>query len=504
MSASQPRKSLRAQQADKDVNTQREKYMNEIKTDHEEFGDFQMSKSVQRNVMLVGRTRTGKSTIKSMLVNSMVVAEEQKLMVGTKFPQFETFHVAVGKKISTDESSEDVPKDDSSEEEDVSTNNSSEKDISTTESPEDIVLNIIDTPGLFERGTDEITPRDNDIIMQAIEACVNQEITKFHVICFCVAITVGINEQDIQALKLMLKMMGDKIASNSCLIITHCESKDKKQRKSIISQLKEDKEFKLIRPFFKMGIFFSGVLNRDDYKCGSENLIGQYLTVSKYRAKLIKMFSKTVKPFPLIDTLISDSKRACDNQKSTALELEQTEMKLRHANEDLKDIKNCLQEKEKELNETQNKLKITDAEFETTKKELKKKETDLEEMQAQLEDTKSAETGLQSIIADLQVKCNMDERQKKELEAKLEWEEKQRREAEKARETEARNRLIAEVKLEADAKLRREEKAKEHEKYTREVEARQEKARLQKEAQREQEIAQQRLKEEQKEKCSIS
>ncbi|UJR19171.1 hypothetical protein I4U23_022301 [Adineta vaga] len=317
--------------------------------------------------MLVGRTRTGKSTIKSMLANPMVVAEEDKLMVGTKYPQFETFHVAVRKKIPTDESSEDVFEDYSSEDD------SSEEDLSTTESPEDLVLNIIDTPGLFERGTDEITPRDNDIIMRAIDVYANQEITKVHVICFCVAMTVGINELDIQALKLLLKTMGDKIASNSCLIITHCESKDKKQRKSIISQLKEDKEFELIRPFFKMGIFFSGVLNRDDYKWGSENLIGQYLTVSKYRTKLIKMFRKTVKPFPLIDTLISDSKRACDNQKSTALELEQMEMKIRHANEDLKHIKHRLQEKEKELNETQSKL-------ENTQKELRKKDADLEEL----------------------------------------------------------------------------------------------------------------------------
>jgi hypothetical protein len=477
--------------------------MNQIKADHEKFGDFPMSKSVQRNIVLVGRTRTGKSTIKSMVINPMVVAAEQKLIAGTKYPQFETYHVAVGKKIPTDQSSEEeVPTNDSSEE-DVSTNDSSEKSMSTTESSEDLVLNIIDTPGLFERGTDKIEVRDNEIIMQAIDACVNQEITKFHVICFCVAITVGINQEDIQALKLLLETIGDKVASNSCLIITHCESKDKKQRQEMKSQLAEDMDFKSIARFFKKGIFFSGALNRDDYKRGSENLIEQYLTVSKYRTKLIKMFREAVEPFPLIHTLISDSQRALNNQASTASKLEQTEMDLRHTKEDLRDTKKRLQETEKELKETRSNLERTDIELESTQNELIKKEADLREIQTTLKQLKATETELRSIITDLKERCAMDERQKQNLQTKLENEEKRRHEVELTQQCESEARRLVEAKREAEAQARREERVHEHEKYRSQVEAKEDEARKRRIAERQREIAEINLQKE-KDRCSPS
>jgi predicted GTPase len=57
-----------------------------------------------------------------------------------------------------------------------------------------VVLNIIDTSGLFERSNNEIDIRDNETILKTIGICINREITKFHVVCFCVAITEGINQ----------------------------------------------------------------------------------------------------------------------------------------------------------------------------------------------------------------------------------------------------------------------------------------------------------------------
>jgi flagellin-like hook-associated protein FlgL len=435
----------------------------------------------------------------------MAVAEEQKLIAGTKYPEFTTFHVAMGRKILTNESTEeDVSTSDSSED-DVAKDDSSEKVISTTESTEeDLILNIIDTPGLFERGTEKIEPRDNSIIMQAIDACVNQEITKFHVICFCVAITVGINQEDIQALKLLLETIGDKVASNSCLIITHCESKDKKQRKTLKSQLFEDTGFKSIAPFFKKGIFFSGVLNRDDYKRGSESLIDQYITVCNYRAKLIKTFREAVEPFPLIHTLISDSRRARDNHTSVASKLEWTETALRHAKEDLHDTQNHLEEAEKELTNVQSKLDNTDAELGSTQNELKKKQTDLEEMQSTLKQLKLTETELRSIIADFGEKCAMDQRHKQMLQEKLESETERRQEAETIRQREIEARRLIEAQHEAEVRARREERADEYEKYRKQVEARDEETKKRKEAERQREMAVLKLRKKNNEPCSPS
>ena len=106
-------------------------------------------------------------------------------------------------------------------------------------------------------------------------------------ICFCVAITTGINAQDVDALQASIKFLGDEITNNACLIITRCESKDEEQRKQLKTELEKDTFFKTVAPFFKLGIFFSGSLNRDDYKQGNESLKKQYATINEYTDKKI-------------------------------------------------------------------------------------------------------------------------------------------------------------------------------------------------------------------------
>ncbi|CAF4853478.1 unnamed protein product [Rotaria socialis] len=209
--------------------------MNEIKADYTTDGKFHVTRAEPRNIMLIGRTRTGKSTIKSLLVDPTVVPTDLTLKSDSRDPLFETFHVSDNR----------------------------------------IVLNIIDTPGLFEHGDDEMSIRDNDAILNTIEVCVNREITKFHVVCFCAAVTAGLNREDIDSLKLLVKFLGDEISKNSCLIITRCESKDDQQREKMRKELSEDTYFKEIAPFFN-----------------------------------------SIEPFPLSELLISEVRRAHEKVKS--------------------------------------------------------------------------------------------------------------------------------------------------------------------------------------------
>jgi len=216
--------------------------------------------------MLIGRTRTGKSTIKRLLVDPTTVPNDLTLKSDTRDPVFESFHINDNK----------------------------------------IILNVIDTPGLFEHSNTEVDMRDNETIMRTIEICANRELTKFHVICFCVAITTGINKEDIASLKLLADFLGKEISRNSCLIVTRCESKNDDQRNNMRMELMEDIYFKEIAHFFQLGIFFSGSLNPDDYEQGNESLYAQYFTVSDYRTKLIELFTSNIEPFPVKETLISD------------------------------------------------------------------------------------------------------------------------------------------------------------------------------------------------------
>ncbi|CAF1351387.1 unnamed protein product [Rotaria magnacalcarata] len=261
--------------------------MNDIKADYETDGRFHVTRAEPRNIMLIERTRTGKSTIKSLLVDPTVVPTDLTLKSDSRDPLFETFHVSDNK----------------------------------------IVLNIIDTPGLFEHGDDEMKLRDNDAILNTIEVCVNRGITKFHVVCFCAAVTAGLNREDIDSLRLLVKFLGDEISKNSCLIITRCESKDEQQREKMSKELSEDIYFKEIAPFFKLGIYFSGSLNPDDYNKANESLYDQYSTISDYRIKLIELFTSSIEPFPLSELLISEVRRAHEKKVKSIKDDELQEMR---------------------------------------------------------------------------------------------------------------------------------------------------------------------------------
>ena len=260
----------------------REQLLTKLEADHEKHGQDKMRQVKSKNIMIIGRTRSGKSTIKSLLVDPTQVPDELTLKSGTRDAHIESYYIT-GREVT---------------------------------------LNIIDTPGLFERGSEDNDIRDNDAIMQTIERCANMEITSFDAICFCVAITAGINGDDVKSIELFMKLLGGDISSNSCLIITHCESKSEGQRKMIVRELSEDKFFKEIAPFFKRGIFFSGSINRDNYNNGNECIIDEYVCICEYRTKLIELFSENIKPFPITSSQISTIRRANEAKEEIEQQLQ--------------------------------------------------------------------------------------------------------------------------------------------------------------------------------------
>ncbi len=296
----------------------RNKTINEIKADYKKNGIYQVTRADQRNVLLIGRTRTGKSTIKSLLVDPTVVPDDLTLKSGTKDPLFESFHIG---------------------------DNS-------------IVLNIIDTPGLFEHGNTEIDPRDNQKILNTIEICANREITKFHVVCFCVAITIGINQEDIESLKLLVNFLGKEISKNSCLIVTRCESKDEKQRENMRNELLEDNYFKEIAPFFELGIFFSGSINRDDFNKGNDSVYDQFFTISDYRVKLIELFTSDIEPFPISEMLISNIRRARDSESIKDNELQHFQARAEEQSRIIEELHLARQNDRRDTKELLNRLRL--------------------------------------------------------------------------------------------------------------------------------------------------
>ena len=222
-----------------------------------------------KNIVIIGRSRTGKSTIKTMLINPTDPPKDLSLMAGTRDASMQSFFV----------------------------------------DDENLILNIIDTPGVFEHQTTEDIRRDNDTIVAAIEKCIKLEITKYHLICFAFSMPAGIQSDDIEALQLFIDRLGPDVSQNSCLIITRAEAKTPEQRSKLRQELLNDTQFKKISNYFKRGIFFTGSINHDDYQQGNASIVEQYMNVLEYRKELLSEFTKDCDPFQISKAYVDEMRR---------------------------------------------------------------------------------------------------------------------------------------------------------------------------------------------------
>jgi hypothetical protein len=242
---------------------------------------------VPKTILIIGRKRTGKSTLKNLLVNPTIVPDQMTIESCTRDATFETFGI---------------------EENGLS-------------------LNIIDTSGLCEHGTEEFSERDNAIIRNTIEQCMNREITQFHLLCFCISLTTGITNSDIQLLRLLTEQFGNDVTKNLCLIFTHCESKTKDQCDEMLRQLSNDQNYQIAASFFQRGIHFSGALDPDAWESvQKESLFAQFVRISEYRTELIEFFTNDIQPFNMSQTQINNLPRPHENRQVTEAHLDRSEI----------------------------------------------------------------------------------------------------------------------------------------------------------------------------------
>ncbi|CAF2979971.1 unnamed protein product [Rotaria socialis] len=263
--------------AEVDLSKKREHIKAQINEAYQTVSHHKVRKVDHKNVLLIGRTRTGKSTIKKVLVDPTTVADEMKLAAQTRTATIESYII----------------------------------DDNAT------VLNIIDTPGLFERGSSEINWQDNKAILKTIETCIAREITKFHLVCFCASFESGVHEEDVKAMKLLIDFLGPDLTNNACLIVTRCESKNEKQRADLKHEIENDTMFKPLAGYFKKGILFSGTLDHDSWNNATDNLYYQFETVVSYREKLIDLLTNNVEPFNVTESNITAYRLAIEEQEKS-------------------------------------------------------------------------------------------------------------------------------------------------------------------------------------------
>ena len=234
--------------------SRQEQLMDRIEQKFEELQNTEISTvkmdAVQRNILLLGRKNSGKTTFRYTLAKPTRVSDELCLLKDSGTTEVEIIK------------HEKLP----------------------------ISLTMVDTKGLLD------TKEDENNLVNIYELMSKRDITNFHFICYCISFEAGIRPQDINALKNIIGCYGAQIKPNLCMIIMRCESKTDEQRRRIQTDLEQDHQLKDIIKQFGQGIHFFGALNYDDWYDGNEALFNQFRVVYNYREKLLRHFCKDVKP----------------------------------------------------------------------------------------------------------------------------------------------------------------------------------------------------------------
>lgn len=140
----------------------------------------------QRNILLVGRSRMGKSKFVQMLKDPTNWGGKLQLVADTKEPILEQFIVNHGGVHMS--------------------------------------LTIIDTPGLSEIKVDADQQRDDSFILNLIEASAKKHVTYFNAILFFASFNDGLQGETLQAMEVLQKYLGETSADFSMLIVPKTES----------------------------------------------------------------------------------------------------------------------------------------------------------------------------------------------------------------------------------------------------------------------------------------
>jgi hypothetical protein len=234
----------------KNIDQQYENYLEEEKHNH-----VQPKAYVIRNLLLLGTSKSGKTTFRNVLVDPGYLPKQLTLL---SLSYIEINYIS-----------------------DVQPKSSS------------ISLNIIEIP------SNMIDVNSN--LSEINQTCIDLGIVDIHFVCFCASFLMGIDGYAAKSFIRIIEHFGqEKLRHNLLFIITQCEMKNDEQRRNIKNELLQDKDFGKLIQNQADRIFFFGALNPDDYNKANDSLYDQFETVYYYRKKLLEFIQRDIRPFHIL------------------------------------------------------------------------------------------------------------------------------------------------------------------------------------------------------------
>jgi len=229
--------------------------------------DLILRASNDRNVMFVGRTRSGKSTAYEVLKSPYIFVTRTSMYSVTRDAKINHFTIEYTDKEKTK----------------INYN-----------------ISIIDTPGLFEvKKIGDEDARDNVELENIILKCLNSEVTKVHAIFFVASFNEGVNKDDVQALKSFIKLFHGA-EKNIWMLITRTESMNEEDKLDIIKDLKSYKDLAELCKLVENRILFGGAVEKSFIDRGHVDTFDDRLqSVIKMRKKMFEEIFKMENSFEL-------------------------------------------------------------------------------------------------------------------------------------------------------------------------------------------------------------
>ncbi|CAF3521283.1 unnamed protein product [Rotaria socialis] len=216
--------------------------------------EFIFKQASTRNIILMGRARTGKSTVaKTLEYPGYMGDKDLALFSETKNIEFHQLACPISKNGYL------------------------------------YNFNIIDTPGLYDQRTSKGQLLDNEAVTKLVLECMRTDMTNIHAFAFVFKLENGINSEDIDSM-VYVKKAYPTVADYMMLILTHCEETSDERRNILVENFfQHDIAVKQnLREFFKLGIFYMGCLRRQLYERPDEAYAADLLeNIIKMRARLL-------------------------------------------------------------------------------------------------------------------------------------------------------------------------------------------------------------------------
>jgi len=242
---------------------------------------FPLEATETRNVLIVGRTRSGKSTAIGVLKDPCHEPKEMSIFSDTVDPKFQSF----------------------------SLDNKDPTSDNTTESKKTkYTLNIIDTPGLKEVKKMGEDARSDAIILNTISYCLKNEITKINILLIFISFELGVTNDDLNSFQTFLQNFeNDNIKIGIC--ITRAEDKPESWRKNIKFQLSEHEYFSKVLQRGNVELVFCGCVDslKNETVSNIDDLVNFYRRVCEMRRDLLELIFTAKDQAKLVDLPIAST-----------------------------------------------------------------------------------------------------------------------------------------------------------------------------------------------------